>query len=1146
MYILRKGVNMTSRFLLSICCIIIVNFIVTFAGTITSAPSGGNWRDKTSWVNGEVPTEDDDVIVTSTIYCPGQSYSSVNLFAKSIIIESDGKLIKEENTQGLTTLTVTGDFINRGEVIDNSDYFDFTLGGQLDNEGILKPRTIVMNGSNTTLSTKKAIECKNFYVNTETELEALSDIRFINTRVTSSSNPRQVLNLKNYSLILTGTDLSFDGYYYKFNTNSYFSVELKTGNSVFSINNAILTGKTVGNVEVISTTHAIIADFEIEGDFKIQENTSVLARNHLSHIITRGDFYNYGSLGRDTITLDNIEILPLKYKISVFGNTHNINHSGLAEFYIYAENQKRTIEGYFGSNVNIYNEDTSTPGGMIELSRDTYVDDRLMLYSNLTIPKGTSLHLNKKYTASLYLASNNPELTVNGNLYRYHFVNDSWNYNTFDDPIISDLYLQLRDWDGEYLGNYVETHTTAYEGVKGCINKWWRLEPEGDINSYQYVARFYYDDEDLAGLNENDLNVFQSTDKGESWRLISFGEYVTHNKEENYFEIGVWHKEESHLTTMGDFIIGSVDGGVPLESPVCLDFTGRSSVRVGAPNRYSITMYNSTNKETSPFVLCFANTDRIKFTGVDFPGNTSSEYIPIDSIGDPEDALVFIVPYLGAHETYSFDVIAEGLPEGGIITDGKLAGGQSLSLGGFGKFLFDDQSDEVLADALKGAVELDSKEQREYALGMNLTVNQLRIKKQKDGIGVSTAKNAIKYTVENISKSNPITNVIYKIGSTVEFVHKISDSYRRRMWYWLYKETGLYGVEKSEPFGAKSKDANLVTSWDPNEISGPVGFGEFNFVQNLEIANYQILFENKAEAQASAYKIEILDTLDENVYDISTVKFGRTSQDGKEANWQMERKGNVLRWYIEGIELPPNKVPPQGEGWVNFSVKLKKSVTTGTEIKNKASIIFDLNDPIVTNTWINIIDDAAPSSQLGPISYNDTDNKLQLLATGSDNKSGSGIGKYLVFASINNAPYKLLGESYKDEISYDILNTTDTLFKFYTVAYDNVENMQQGISNIEEININNTSVYELDDLNILITASPIPVIDNLNITLENGLGRSGSLRISDILGNVVFERSIILSNNQDIFDIPFDYLSHGAYILDIIIEGRSKSIKIVK
>ncbi len=1153
MYILIKGVEMTRRFLITVCCIILVNFLTVVSKTITSAPSGGNWGEPAAWTGNIVPTETDDVIITSTIYCPGQSYSTKTYKCNNLTIENSGKIIRLENSAGMSSILINGNLVNKGELIDYDNYFDLEILGNISNYGTLSPRNIQLTGTNASILTENFIECKTLNINTTNPAKAVSDLLFTDTRISSSSNPRQAIDLNGFDYILNSKNLTYDGYYNTFNTNSHSSVELRSSSSNIILNNSILTGEVKANIEIRSESHAIIGDLEVYGDVTIHQDASVLSRKHLMNFIIRGDYYNYGLLSSDTLIIDNETIAPLSFKISVFGNAHNLSPSGVSDFFIYSQDKNRIMSGNYSNNVTIYNEYQSAPGGTISLSGDCHIGGKLYVYSDLVIPNNSTLHLDNYSSSPIIIGNNGAQMTVDGNIYRYHVLNNSSYYRSFNDPTHSDIAIEVRTWDGEYSANAIETHTSQYVNMEGSIQKWWRVSPIGDLNSYKYVLHLYYDDQDLNGLNEDDLDVFLSTNEGESWDLISFGDYVVHNKEENYFQIGSWTKEESLLTEFGDFTIGSVTEGMPIESPLCLDFIGDKQVRIGAPNRYTIYMYNPTDKIIPSFFVCFNNSERINFSGVEIPHNEGFDYIPIDSIGNPEDALVFVVPYLDPKEEYSFDVILEGLPESGKTSDVTLSASEGLSIMGFVKFAKDDMKDATISDYANKAFELDAKEREEYSRFNGIAQENLKYKKKKEGYGVTTARNVIKYTMEKISDTNPVSKTLFKIGSWFEFVHSFSTTLRHRIMYAIQKDLGAYDKKYFDPnssstqgVSGKHQSAELVVSKDPNAIVGPVGYGDFNFVEKLEMAHYKILFENMADATAPAYKIEILDTLDENIYDISTVKFGRTSHEGENYNWQISKNGNILRWYIEGIELKPNKNPPEGEGWVSYSVKLKESVATGDQIKNRASIIFDVNDPILTNTWINVIDDVSPTSEILDLNYKHGTDKLTVSINGADNKSGSGIGRYYVYASVNNTPYRMIMETCSNETEFEFELGRDTLFRIYAIAFDNVNNMQNDISNIEEININSTSVYDSRDLDINVTVGPVPVKDILNITIENGNNRKGVLRISDVLGNVVVEKNIDLNNNVEYYDIPFQNISHGAYIVDIMVDGKAKSIKIVK
>jgi hypothetical protein len=59
--------------------------------------------------------------------------------------------------------------------------------------------------------------------------------------------------------------------------------------------------------------------------------------------------------------------------------------------------------------------------------------------------------------------------------------------------------------------------------------------------------------------------------------------------------------------------------------------------------------------------------------------------------------------------------------------------------------------------------------------------------------------------------------------------------------------------------------------------------------------------------------------------------------------------------------LPPNLLPPEGDGFVNYSVKAKSTAATGSVIDAQARIVFDSNEPINTPAIFNTIDRLAPT-----------------------------------------------------------------------------------------------------------------------------------------------------------------------------------------
>jgi hypothetical protein len=221
---------------------------------------------------------------------------------------------------------------------------------------------------------------------------------------------------------------------------------------------------------------------------------------------------------------------------------------------------------------------------------------------------------------------------------------------------------------------------------------------------------------------------------------------------------------------------------------------------------------------------------------------------------------------------------------------------------------------------------------------------------------------------------------------------------------------------------------------------GPVGFGDENYIPETRTMDYRILFENKKEATAPAYRVQITNELDENVFDINSVRFGSTSHEGIEYNWKMSREGNKLTWDIKGIELPPNVNAPEGEGYVTFSVNLKPGLKNGTQIKNKATIIFDVNEPIETNEYINTLDLNGPTTEM--VSAGEKDGSMIIKCTGTDNESGISYFRY--YASYKDGDFVYIGDDTSSEFTYPLPSgTTAADYKFYALAVDNVGNTQK-------------------------------------------------------------------------------------------------------
>ncbi len=165
-----------------------------------------------------------------------------------------------------------------------------------------------------------------------------------------------------------------------------------------------------------------------------------------------------------------------------------------------------------------------------------------------------------------------------------------------------------------------------------------------------------------------------------------------------------------------------------------------------------------------------------------------------------------------------------------------------------------------------------------------------------------------------------------------------------------------------------TKNGNVRAPWDPNEkttnglfVAGlePVDDTTRTIYMILykDIINpirYTISFENIKEATDSATNVTIVDTLDSS-FDLETIRVDSTLTLFTRGTFEWSLQGNVLTFLFKDIKLSPNISPPEGEWQAVFDVKLKSETPIGTRINNRASITFDFNPPIRTQTVTHLV-----------------------------------------------------------------------------------------------------------------------------------------------------------------------------------------------
>lgn len=134
-------------------------------------------------------------------------------------------------------------------------------------------------------------------------------------------------------------------------------------------------------------------------------------------------------------------------------------------------------------------------------------------------------------------------------------------------------------------------------------------------------------------------------------------------------------------------------------------------------------------------------------------------------------------------------------------------------------------------------------------------------------------------------------------------------------------------------------------SYDPNDkLESFAGRMPLKRIQDGAYINYIIRFQNTGND--TAFTVRLMDTL-ENKLDWSSFQMIGSSH-----KYSLTiKEGNKLQWIFNDIKLPDSTTNlTRSIGFIAFRIKPKNTVATNDVIRNKASIYFDYNLPIVTNS----------------------------------------------------------------------------------------------------------------------------------------------------------------------------------------------------
>jgi len=287
--------------------------------------------------------------------------------------------------------------------------------------------------------------------------------------------------------------------------------------------------------------------------------------------------------------------------------------------------------------------------------------------------------------------------------------------------------------------------------------------------------------------------------------------------------------------------------------------------------------------------------------------------------------------------------------------------------------------------------------------------------------------------------------------------------------------------QPAQPKNSQKKTGTGVGAIDPNDKSGPVGDGSSSqYIAGGKALSYDVAFENQPTATAPASQVVVTDQLDPTRVDLTTLTLGTimfgtnvinlpsgtnsynttyvlNSSLNVRIQGSLNQSTGLLKWTFTSIDpstgLPPTDptvgfLPPdvdgvEGQASVLFNVMPLASQTTGTQITNTASVIFDSNAAISTPTWLNTLDMTAPVSSVTalPAAEIATGSTATFTVNWSGTDVGSGIASYNIYVSDNGGAFTLW-QSAVPTTSASYTGTLGHTYGFYSIATDGAGNVE--------------------------------------------------------------------------------------------------------
>jgi hypothetical protein len=367
---------------------------------------------------------------------------------------------------------------------------------------------------------------------------------------------------------------------------------------------------------------------------------------------------------------------------------------------------------------------------------------------------------------------------------------------------------------------------------------------------------------------------------------------------------------------------------------------------------------------------------------------------------------------------------------------------------------------------------------------------------------------------------------------------------------------------------------------DPNEIVGPTGEGALRLVENSIDFHYTVYFENVEDADAPAVRVRIDNPLDTNLriqsMRIQTFGFADTSFQFNDVPYLQTEIGlgagygnqrlrvlagfNALaqKAFFEFVTIDPNTQTAatgpndgflfpndstgRGEGFVSYVIRAVPDLPVGTEIRNRAAIIFDENEIIETNTWVNTIAGGALASRVLDLPpYSSATFKINWV--NETPAFGPPVVGYDIFyreeGSVPGGWNLWLGDTRDGSKSFT--GVPGTTYEFKSVAksfasYEAIEDEADAFTTVLDFR------GSLDGGAPLLFPNPA-IFETKLAYMSNGEGRQMQIDLVDVMGRLSRQFGFVSGPaGFGYFLIPVNDIESGVYMVTLYEDGEKRGV----